>query len=468
MCHLMELTMNKWLYFVIILLAAVCVCLVVLNVRTARKSSYAVIELERSEKVMADLKEQIRKAESQKNSANLKVGKLQQEISALTEQRNSDRLIIQDLWKMLLNNTRGTAEQVPDQGKTVKQDQEQVVQDAEEELIEYDAELVRELIESGGSLKSAIRQIVTSEGIASTLKAHNGQPAYWAAAASLAHNPEAALAYLNEAVDLYPGSEVVLSSLVEANIAHGTIDESLLSYIKEMKMIDPANALADCYVAYCQFNTGDIEGALQSLSQAGAKDRFADDRMDLMMARYDYFLEAGASDSMAIGLSAFDLPLSHMSMMRSMGNSAMEQTHALSAAGQYDEALQIAQNVSNIGRSLSSSGRFLVYDRVGMAMQQSALEQQRQIHEAHGDVSQIQKIDVQLQAIDERSSMIDVMAQTFGGVLQNMTDQDIADYVDATILKGEFSTLQEIPEIAEALAQASQEQSDQTAEPQSP
>ncbi len=63
MYHLRELTMNKGLYFVIILLAAVCVCLVVLNVRTATKSSSAVIELERSEKVMADLKEQIRKAE---------------------------------------------------------------------------------------------------------------------------------------------------------------------------------------------------------------------------------------------------------------------------------------------------------------------------------------------------------------------------------------------------------------------
>jgi tetratricopeptide (TPR) repeat protein len=465
---LRELKMNKWLYYVIILLAVVCVCLVVLNMRTATKSSSEAIELERSQKVMDDLKEQILKAESQKNSANLKVGELQQEISALTEQRNSDRLIIQDLWKMLLHNTRATKEHVQDQEKTVKQDQEQTVQGAEEELIEYDAELVRELIESGGSLESAIRQIVTSKGIASTLKAHNGQPAYWAAAASLAHDPEAALEYLTEAADLYPGSEVVLSSLVEANIAHGTIDESLLAYIDEMKIIDPANALADCYAAYSQFNTGDIEGALQSLSQAGAKDRFADDRMDLMMARYDYFLDGGASDSMAIGLSAFDLPLSHMSIMRSMGNSAMEQVSALSVAGQYDEALQIAQNVSNIGRSLSSSGRFLVYDRVGMAMQQAALEQQRQIHEAHGDVSQIQKIDVQLQAIDERSSMIDVMAQTFGGVMQNMTDQDIADYVDAIILNGEFSTLQDIPEIAEALAQTSQEQSDQTIESQTP
>jgi hypothetical protein len=85
------------------------------------------------------------------------------------------------------------------------------------------------------------------------------------------------------------------------------------------------------------------------------------------------------------------------------------------------------------------------------------------LYEAHGDVRQNQKIDVQLQAIDERSSMIDVVAQTFGSVLQNMTDQEIADYVDATVLNGEFSTLQDIPEIAVALAQVNQEQNDQTA-----
>ncbi|MGD8500258.1 MAG: hypothetical protein PVJ86_06405, partial [Phycisphaerales bacterium] len=170
----------------------------------------------------------------------------------------------------------------------------------------------------------------------------------------------------------------------------------------------------------------------------------------------------------AIGLSAFGMPLSHMGMLRQMGEHSMEQARAFSTAGQYEDALQIAQNVSNIGGSLSSSGRFIVYDRVGMAMQKSALEQQRQIYEGMGDIRQVQEIDVQLQAIDERSSMIDVMAQTFGVVMQRMTDQDIADYVDGVILNGEFSTLQDIPEIAEALARAQTEQAGQPAEVNTP
>ncbi|MHC4426392.1 MAG: tetratricopeptide repeat protein [Planctomycetota bacterium] len=462
--------MKKWVYFAVLLLGAtVCVCLIALNVGTAAKSSSAARELERSRKAMADLEEQVREARSQRNSANQKVEELEREVSALIEQQKADRLVIEDLWNMLLRNRRTEGKGIPAEQEAVKPDQEQGVQhDTEEDAVKYDAEAVRKMISAGGGLEGAIRQIVTSEGIDSTLQAHNEEPAYWAAAASLAQDKEAALKYLEEAVSMHPDSAIALSSLVEANIAQGQTDESVLVYIDELKRIDPANALADAYAAYCQFNNGDIAGALQSLAQAGAKDRFADDTMDLMMARYDYFLDGGASDSMAIGLSAFGLPLSHMGMLREIGEHSMEQARSLSAAGQHDDSLQIAQNVSNLGASLSSSGRFIVYDRVGIAMQKSALEQQRQIYEGKGDTRQVREIDVQLQAIDERSLMIDVMAQTFGAVMQRMTDQDIADYVDGTVLNGEFSTLQDIPEIAEALAQAQTEQAGQPAEVNTP
>ena len=455
--------MAKWVYFMTLFVgAAVCVWLILLNAHTASESSATGLELERSEKTAADLQEEIRKAESQKSSANRKIERLQQEVSALTEQRNSDRQVIRDLWNMVLNNTRAKVESVPVERQAIERAREQAVQEADQEQpVEYDAEMVKKIVSAGG-LEAAVRQIVTSDGIASTLDTHNEQPVYWAAAATLAHDPETALAYLEEAARLYPDSKVVLSSLVEAKIAQGSIDDSLPAHIDQMKKADPANALADCYAAYSLFESGDIEGALQSLSQAGAKDRFADDRMDLLMARYDYFLAGGASDGMAIGLSAFDLPLSHMGMLRDIGRQAMAQADVLATAGQYDEALQIAQNVSSIGGNLSSSGRFIVYDRVGMALQQSALERQRQIYESRGDTRQTQEIDAQLQAIGQRSSMIDVMAQTFGGVMQNMTEQDIADYVNGTVLNGEFSTLQAIPEISEALAQAKQAQENQT------
>jgi len=60
------------------------------------------------------------------------------------------------------------------------------------------------------------------------------------------------------------------------------------------------------------------------------------------------------------------------------------------------------------------------------------------------------------------------MVKAFGGVMQNMTDQDIADYVNGTILNGEFSTLQNLPEIATTLQQAREQRQDVLSEESMP
>jgi len=140
-------------------------------------------------------------------------------------------------------------------------------------------------------------------------------------------------------------------------------------------------------------------------------------------------------------------------MLRQIERQSLAQVQSLSAAGQLDEALKIARDISNVGRTVSSPGRFLLHDRVGIAMQQAALAEQRRIYEALGDLPQIQEIDSPLQAVQERSATIDTMIQGFGEVMANMTEQDIAGYVEGTILNGEFATLQSIPEIAAAMEQ---------------
>jgi len=76
------------------------------------------------------------------------------------------------------------------------------------------------------------------------------------------------------------------------------------------------------------------------------------------------------------------------------------------------------------------------------------------IYESLADTPQVQEVDERLAALQERSAMIDVMAQAFGGVMATMTEDDLAAYVDGTILNDEFTTLQNIPEINEALKQA--------------
>ncbi len=457
--------MKQWAYIIFIsLITVICVCFITLNIRSVRRLSSATIELEQYKKMLADLDGQNKKANSERDLANQKVGRLEQEISSLLEQRKAELQEIENLRRSLKQNKPAQVRQDARDQKPIEQKQQQNVEDAEEEVVKYDADMVREMISSAGGLEEAIRRIVTSEGIGSTLQQHSENPAHWVAAASLAQDPEASLEYLEQAAELFPDSSMALTSLVEAHITTERIDESTMAYIDQMKKIDPTNALADCYAAYCQFNNGDIEGALQSLSQASVKDRFSDDSIDLLMSRNDYFLSEGCTDSVALGLSAFDLPLSHMGMLREIGEYSMGQADKLYAAGRYEDALQIVTEVSKLGGTLSSSGRFIVSDRTGMALQISALESAKQLYEALGDITKTAEVDSQLQAVGDRSETIDIMVQAFGGVMANMNDQELADYVNGTILNGEFSTLQNIPEIAAALEDARKQREEESSE----
>jgi len=450
--------MRKAVYVIVILFAAaLCVLAVALKNVRDRKAHHATLEQARLEQTIADLEGQIPQTKSQKDSAEQKISRLEDEVSALTDKRDEDRQVIKDLWAMLVAGMRrDKTENVEDKraAQPVK-DQEKLAQRDESSDTKYDMDAVKKILASSdGNLEAAVHQIVTREGIRRTLQEHARQPTYWAAAASLAPDQQTALEYLKEAAQLHPDSATVLSALVGAQIAAGQIDESTLAYVSKLERLDPTNALGDCYAAQCQFQSGNILGALQSLAQANAKGRFADDRIGLLMARYDYFLNEGVSDPVALGLSAFTLPLEHLGMIRQIGQQAIEQVRSLSAAGQIEDALRVAQDISSVGRMVSSSGRFLIHDRVGIALQQAALTEQRQICEALGDTPRIREIDSKLQVVQERSATIDTMVRGFGTVLANMTSEDLAGYVDGTILNGEFATLQNIPEIAQALQQA--------------
>jgi tetratricopeptide (TPR) repeat protein len=382
---------------------------------------------------------------------------LEEAVATLAEKRREDQQVIGDLWALVAAGKRAVQKATTEDRKPVPatEDKKAPARRDERKDRKHDIETVKQMLAaSGGNLDAALHQIVTPDGMARTLEEHAGQPIYWTAAASLAPDQEAALAYLQEAAKLHPGSPTVLSALVSAQVAAGRIDESTLAYANELKRLDPTNALGDCYAARCQFERGDVLGALQSLAQAGAKGRFSDDRLGTLMTRYDYLLNEGVSEAAALGLSAFTLPLEHLGMIRQLGNQSLDQARAFAAAGQMDQALKIAQDIASVGQTVSSSGRFLVHDRVGIALQQAGLTEQRQIYAALGDTAKTQEMDAKLQVIQERSATIDTMAQGFGSVMAKMTEEDLAAYVDGTIVNGEFATLQGIPEIAQALQQA--------------
>jgi tetratricopeptide (TPR) repeat protein len=451
--------MRTTVYILVVLGLTATAGVAIVAVKTAgvKKTHLAVLEQQRLERTLAELQGRIRQLQSQKNAGEQQARQLEEAVATLDEKRKEDQQVIRDLWALVATGSRVAKKAAVETGRPVPATEDKKAptpRDGGKDR-KHDIETIKQMLTaSGGNLDAALHQIVTPDGMAATLEEHVGEPVYWAAAASLAPDQEAALAYLQEAAKLYPDSPAVLSALVSAQMAAGRIDGSTLAYANELKRLDPTNALGDCYAARCQFEKGDVLGALQSLAQAGAKGRFSDDRIGMLTTRYDYLLNEGVSEAAALGLSAFTLPLEHLGMIRQLGNQSLDQAHAFATAGQMDQALKIAQDITSVGQTVSSSGRFLVHDRVGIALQQGGLTEQRQIYAALGDTAKTQEIDTKLQAVQERSATIDTMAQGFGSVMAKMTEADLAAYVDGTIMNGEFATLQGIPDIAQALQQA--------------
>jgi tetratricopeptide (TPR) repeat protein len=428
--------------FAAVALAVGCAALVILNMTMRSRLSRSESELDDLKESIAGLRERLHAAKSQEDSANGEILRLRNELSALADRRKGDLLVLEQVWDALQQIPRPAGSGDPSAARTVK----------------YDVAAIRELLASGdGDLESLLGQILTPEGITAMLQEHSDNPTYWVAAASLSKDPEAALGYLEEAARLYPKSPTVLSSLIEAYLRKDQIDENTMARIADLKQADPTNPLPDYYDAYCRFQQGDVQGAIASIAEASTKDKLTDYGMDILMARRDFFLDGGCSDSVALGMSAFTLGFSELSLLRNAGRSTIEQARLAFEAGQSDEALQMAGYVLNAGRTLSSSGRFLIQDLVGISLQTYGLTERRRVYEARGDTLNLREVDAQLRAIEERTSMIRVMGQSFGGALQNMTDQDIANYVKGAVLNGEFSTLRNLPGMSEILEQARNE-----------
>ena len=157
--------MTKWVFFMTLFAgAAVCIGLILLNARIATESSSTGRELERSENTVSDLKEQLRKAKAAANKVKL----LEQEVAALNEQRASDRQVLQDLWEMVLNNTRAKAALAPAERQAIEHAREQIARKAErEEAVAYDIDAIKEIISAGGGLDAAVKQIITPDRVAS-------------------------------------------------------------------------------------------------------------------------------------------------------------------------------------------------------------------------------------------------------------------------------------------------------------
>ena len=394
---------------------ALVVLLVILVLRQNWRQQAALeVRLRAEAAERARLTEQLRTANDQR--------------SKLAAERNGAQATIAQLWTLVHDGPSK-----PDHRRT------------QEPSSTRDLAALRQMAQAnGGDLRLVLRQVLTPEALNASLQKHLDEPGFWAAVASLCDDPGQAVKYLESAATRCPESAIAQASLIQSRQERGQADAAARGAIENLRKADPTSSLADHYDAYFRFREGDSAGALQALAAASEKDRFADQRIEMMMNRYQCLLENGCSDGGALALSAFSLGFEHLPMLREVSQKALEQAQAAYAAGQSERALATADYVARIGRNVSASGRFMVYDRVGIELQEAALEAKRRFYQDAGNSFQVGEIDFQLGQLQQRSGQIQSMTGAFGGILSNMTDDGITRYIESTLMQGEFSTLQNL------------------------
>ncbi len=139
--------MKQWAYIIFIsLITVICVCFIALNMRSVSRLSSATIELEQYKKVITDLEGHIKKASSERDLANQKVSRLEADVSSLLDQQKADQRVIENFRESLQQNKPAEVKQDAKEQVVIEQKQQQNVEDVEEEIIKYDADMVREMI----------------------------------------------------------------------------------------------------------------------------------------------------------------------------------------------------------------------------------------------------------------------------------------------------------------------------------
>ena len=296
-------------------------------------------------------------------------------------------------------------------------------------------------------------QFLTPEKIEEVLALRNRRVDYLLAAALLSSDRELRLKYLTEAAAHDPTSPMVQALVIGCWLQSvGSTDPRLAAWIDAFKQSAPDNALAWAYGAYYQLKTGNTDAALAELGQAAGKGSFADyfvDKWDLLSA---FDQDAGAPELDAEMGSFMTMELAHLSMLRELARTAVQEAGKFRDAGETDAALLLYRKVYQLGQTLQdAAARPLISDLVALAIQQIGLKAERELAIAAKDERLVAELD-QIQAeLQTRRSLIRAVAGASNTVYQGFDAPEILGYLDRVKRDGELNAMLSLPQVQAAL-----------------
>jgi hypothetical protein len=293
--------------------------------------------------------------------------------------------------------------------------------------------------------------LVTPESIAATLEAHGRTPGLLIAASWLTTDPEARLALLKEALEVDPTHPGALAAYLGVVARDGVFSDEDLTRLETLEKVDPSNALADIYQAAYQFQQGDTAAGLAAMSEASAKSQLSDYGLSRLPDMEQFYLDVGCSESVAQALSAFQVPIDYMVPLQSVNGEIEEAVAEALGRGETDRAIDLIRDGTQLSRTLSSSGRYLISDLIGISLENDLLEQELEIHRSSGNAERVAHVERRIAENNARRSRARQLGSLITDAAASFEEEDLLEYIRLVITVGEDHAALERPEFRERL-----------------
>ncbi|MEM8955739.1 MAG: hypothetical protein AAGD22_16415 [Verrucomicrobiota bacterium] len=240
-------------------------------------------------------------------------------------------------------------------------------------------------------------------------------------------------AYLDKALEADPDNPQLHLAAAMRDFLNNEADSPWIHRLLES---DPDNPLPSWLAANSLLEHGDLEGALAELHSATNKSKFNDYFIHRAQDAEEFFVQRGDPPAIAKAQGLFDAHMPHIQSLGNLRKQLDNQIDQLLAAGQTDQAQELALLGIEMGNRLSQGdgNKTLLAELVGLTYEKQFLEA-FDPDQSYPQFSQ--PIPEMLEDIERQSKEIQALAKEAPDILMTLPVSEAAAYFDRMKLFGE-------------------------------
>jgi hypothetical protein len=247
--------------------------------------------------------------------------------------------------------------------------------------------------------------------------------------------------YLNEAATNFPNNPRVELAV----LAHNEFPADRRKWLDLFKASSPSNSLANYFSAQDYFKNGNTDAAVQELLAATGKSQFDTYMTENILDSENLYLSSGISPGMSATFAANrDIALEkypEQATFKRLAQGIRDARQQYLSSGDNGSAANLTQMGMQFGNQIESgeSGKYLINQLVGMAVQSIMLEQLNP--DTSYDFLGGQTPGQIMQQHKQQMQALHPTILAFDALRPSLTDDEIADYYDRAKINGEISAM---------------------------